>query len=51
MMNNPIIVEVVTIINPTVGNATKSGSIEVLLSMNLLVKFRNVDLNITLSFL
>lgn len=48
-MDNSIIVEVVAIINPAVGNATKSGNMEVLLSMNLLVKFRNIDLNIILS--
>jgi len=51
MMESPIIVEVVVTMTHAVGNATSNGNMKVLLSMNLLAKLKNIDLNITLSFL
>ena len=49
-MDIPIIVEVVVSKNPAVGNIDNSGNIEVLPSIHLFAKFKNKDLNITLSF-
>ncbi|MDE1844520.1 MAG: hypothetical protein KGI10_04235 [Thaumarchaeota archaeon] len=46
MMESSIIVDDVVTINPTVGNKTNSGVKDILLSMSLLAKFKNADLNI-----
>jgi len=51
MMDIPIIVDVVVSKNPAVGNTANSGNIEVLPSKHLFARFKNMDLNITLSSL
>ncbi len=46
MIESSIITDDVVTINPTVGNIVNIGVKDILLSMSLFAKFKNVDLNI-----
>jgi hypothetical protein len=46
MMTSPIIADNVVTVKPTVGNETISGINDVLLSIIVAAKLKNIDLNI-----